>query len=76
MVNRPMNKLFKKMKIVLGCDHAAFECKNLVKKYLIKNNFNVEDVGCFDDKPVDYPDIAGSAAKKIQNEEVGNIIIF
>ncbi len=70
-----IQKLIGKMKIVIGCDHAAFDVKNLVMKYLSKKNISYIDVGCHDEKSVDYPDIASEAALKIQNKEVG-ILIF
>ena len=33
-------------KIVLSSDHGGFNLKEKVKDFLIKQNFQVEDVGC------------------------------
>jgi ribose 5-phosphate isomerase B len=48
-----MNKEFT---IVMASDHAGFELKEYLKSKLLKNNYKVEDVGCFSKEHVDYPD--------------------
>jgi len=53
------------MKIAIGCDEAAYDLKELVKKYLQEMNHSVEDFGTFDAKPVAYPDIAFAVAEKV-----------
>ncbi len=45
-----------KKQIVIGCDHAAFRLKEIIKAYLLENGWQVEDVGAFDENSVDYPD--------------------
>lgn len=55
------------MKIAIGCDHAAFDEKNNLIKYLENKNFLVKDFGCFSNDSVDYPDYARLVAKEIQN---------
>ena len=35
------------MKIVLATDHAGFELKESIKRYLINNNIEVKDFGAF-----------------------------
>lgn len=45
-------------KFILGCDHAGFELKEIIKKYLISKKFNIEDVGSFTPERCDYPDLA------------------
>lgn len=42
-------------KIPIASDHAGFEIKELLKKYL-KKRFEVFDFGPFSDKSMDYPD--------------------
>ena len=49
------------MKIVIGSDHAGFELKEFIKQHFSKL-FSFEDVGCFSDQSVDYPDFAHSLA--------------
>ncbi len=57
-------------KIALGCDHAAYEMKETVKRLLLSQNFDVIDVGTHSAESVDYPDYA----KKVSHEVItGNI---
>lgn len=43
--------------VYIGCDHAGYEIKNDIAKYLEKNNIEYKDLGCNGEK-VDYPVIA------------------
>ena len=53
------------MKIALGCDEAAFEFKENIKKYLIELGEEVDDYGVYDTNPVLYPDVAVKVAKAV-----------
>ena len=53
-------------KIVIGSDHAGFELKSFFKEYLSVNGYELIDVGTFDSKSCDYPDIAKSLAEGIE----------
>jgi ribose 5-phosphate isomerase B len=53
------------MKIAIGCDEAAYDLKELVKKYLLELDHTVEDFGTYDNRPVQYPDIAFAVAEKV-----------
>jgi ribose 5-phosphate isomerase B len=55
--------------IVIGSDHGAFEMKTKMIQHLknYSKNITVIDVGVFEMKSVDYPDVASEACKKIQN---------
>lgn len=57
------------MKILIGCDHAAFEEKEKVKAYLESKSFEVFDVGTNSNERCNYPDFAGALAKKISSGE-------
>lgn len=46
------------MKIALGCDHGGLEHKNAIAEHLKSRGFTVEDFGIYEQKSVDYPDIA------------------
>ena len=52
-------------KIFISSDHAGFELKESIKKFLIKKKFLVLDLGPRDDRSVDYPDYAKKLAKNI-----------
>lgn len=59
------------MKIVIGADHAGFESKEKLKKYLQTLGHEVTDFGCYSAEPVDFPDVAmlvGDAVRKHEFE--------
>lgn len=62
------------MKIVIGSDHAAFEMKELVKKFLQSKNIEVVDVGTHSDERCDYPDYAMALAKVVIHENILGIL--
>jgi ribose 5-phosphate isomerase B len=57
------------MKVVIGSDHAGWSLKSTVVDYLRSLGHDVVDVGSFDDKPVDFPDIARTLAGKVTSGE-------
>ena len=46
------------MKIAIGCDHGGLEHKNAIAEHLRERGFEVEDFGIYEQKPIDYPEIA------------------
>ncbi len=48
--------------VAIGSDHAAFRLKQIVKDWLIANGWQVEDVGTYDERSVDYPDFGMKVA--------------
>lgn len=46
------------MNIIIGADHAGYELKEKIKKYLIAGGFDVTDVGTANNDLVDYPEFA------------------
>ena len=60
-------------KIFLGSDHAGFELKEHIKKYLIKSGMNVEDKGAYTFDPHDdYPDFIIPVAKEVAEDPKNN----
>ncbi len=57
------------MNLVIGSDHAGWSLKNTVIEYVRKLGHDVVDVGSFDEKPVDFPDIAREVARKVTSGE-------
>ena len=51
--------------VILACDHAGFEYKEEIKRYLLSKGEKVEDVGTFSAESCDYPDFAEAACKKV-----------
>ncbi|GAE27739.1 ribose 5-phosphate isomerase B [Halalkalibacter wakoensis JCM 9140] len=57
------------MKIAIGSDHAGFSLKETVMKALELMGHEVTDYGCYDDNPVDFPDIAKGVCKAILKKD-------
>jgi len=55
------------MKIALASDHAGFELKELIKKYL--TNHEILDFGTANKQSMDYPDTGFKAAESVSNGE-------
>ena len=65
------------IRIVLATDHAGFELKESVKKYLLDLNYDVKDFGAFEyESTDDYPDFINPAAKFISENDNTMGIIF
>lgn len=57
------------MKIVVGCDHAAYELKEAIKEKLIKEGHDVIDVGCDSTESVDYPKYGHAVGRTVASGE-------
>jgi ribose 5-phosphate isomerase B len=65
-----MNKDFdRSLPIAIGADHAGFEYKTAVVKYLNDLGYQVADFGTYSLDSVDYPDFAHPAARSVENNE-------
>jgi ribose 5-phosphate isomerase B len=51
--------------VALGSDHGGFRMKERLKTILADVGFAVRDVGVYEEKAADYPDIAHSVAKLV-----------
>lgn len=51
--------------IALASDHAGFELKESIKKYLVDNNYDITDFGTNSTASVDYPMFARMAAEAV-----------
>jgi len=61
--------------IVLATDHAGFELKEHVKRFLIKKGYDIKDFGALEyDGLDDYPDFILPAAKYISEHKLIGII--
>jgi ribose 5-phosphate isomerase B len=58
-----------KKKIAIGSDHAGYILKEKLYKYLIDENYEVKDFGCFSEEVVDYPDFGHPLAKAVASGE-------
>jgi ribose 5-phosphate isomerase B len=57
------------MIIAAGSDHAGFEHKELLKKWLEANGHTVRDFGTKGPESTDYPDYAHPVAAAVENKE-------
>ena len=64
------------MKIAIGSDHAGYELKEEIVKFLQTNNYEVFDFGTCDSKSVDYPDYGVKVAEAIKNGECERGIVI
>jgi ribose 5-phosphate isomerase B len=53
------------MAIAIGCDEAAFDLKEILKRQLVDLGHEVADYGTHEGRPVLYPDIAFAVAEDI-----------
>jgi ribose 5-phosphate isomerase B len=51
--------------IAIGADHGGFALKEILKPILTGAGLEVRDVGVYDEKPADYPDIAIKVAELV-----------
>lgn len=65
------------MTIHLAADHAGFKLKEVIKEWLVENDYKIKDHGAFSyNKDDDYPDFVklaareiASAAKRLRNDK-------
>ena len=56
--------------VAIGSDHTGYKIKSIVSAFLKERNYNVKDVGTFNEDSCDYPDFAEAVANKVANDEV------
>ncbi|WP_209123974.1 ribose 5-phosphate isomerase B [Alkalihalobacillus sp. BA299] len=64
------------MKIALGCDHNAYELKEVIKDFLNEDGHEVIDYGCHSCNAVDYPDVAFEVANDIRDGKANRGILI
>jgi len=64
------------MRIAIASDHAGFIIKDDIINLVQDLGHEVNDLGTFDQEPVDYPDSAEKAGKIIQNDLADRAIIL
>ena len=64
------------MKIALGSDHAGFDHKEAVKRWLQEHGHEAVDFGTFSHDRVDYPDFIRPAAEAVARGDCERAIVF
>jgi ribose 5-phosphate isomerase B len=62
--------------IVIGSDHAAYALKEKIKAFLTERSLEVDDVGCYSEDSVDYPDVGIKLASKVSSGKNGQGILM
>jgi len=62
--------------VALGADHGGFRLKEALKPLLAGLGLEVRDIGVFDEKPADYPDIAQKVAELVAGGEARRGVII
>ena len=64
------------MNLAIGSDHAGFELKEIIKKYLIEKGHEVKDYGTNSNASVDYPKFGQAVAEAIveEKQELGILV--
>ncbi len=64
------------MRIAIACDHAGFPVKDEIINLVEELGHAVEDLGTFNQEPVDYPDYAEKVANAILNGQADRGILL
>lgn len=64
------------MRVVLAADHAGFDLKQHLAKFLASEGIAVIDLGTHDTEPVDYPDIALIAAEAVLEGKASRAVVI
>jgi len=65
-----------RMKIAIGSDHAGFDYKEKIKKYLTEIGHEVKDFGTYSNKSVDYPEFIRPVSKAVAYDEYERGIVL
>ncbi len=62
--------------LAIGCDHGGYKLKEEIIKHLNENGVEFKDFGIYEEKSVDYPDIASAVCKSILSGECENGVLI
>ncbi|MDP2728174.1 MAG: RpiB/LacA/LacB family sugar-phosphate isomerase, partial [Dehalococcoidia bacterium] len=57
------------VRIAFGCDHRALGLKRDLIRHATEMRHICEDMGCYDEVSVDYPDNAGKVGRDVAGKE-------
>jgi ribose 5-phosphate isomerase B len=64
------------MRIAIGCDHRGLELKKQIMELVEGAGHSYNDLGCYSEEPVDYPDIAREVAQAVAGGDYNMGIII
>ena len=56
-------------RIIIGCDHAAYRLKEIIKSAMADQGIDVTDVGTHSETSMDYPETGKLVAEKVSSGE-------
>lgn len=62
--------------IAVGCDHGGFQLKEIILKFLAESGYKCKDYGTYDEKSIDYPDIADKVCNAVTSGECDRGILI
>jgi len=62
--------------IAIGCDHGAYDLKEIILKHLQERNLEYKDFGCFSKTSCDYPVFGKAAAQAVADGECEKGIVL
>jgi len=65
-----------RVKVALAADHAGFELKNVIARFVGERGHEVLDLGAFDAEPTDYPDYAARAGQAVAGGEAERAVLI
>lgn len=66
----------KKLKIIIGSDHAGYKLKEYIKEKCEKENYIIKDIGTYYEASMDYPDVAHPLAEAVEKGDYTYGILF
>jgi len=64
------------MKIALASDHAGYDLKQEVIKYLQEEDVGIKDFGCYSKQSVNYADFAEKAMKQVVSNKFDRAVLI
>ena len=64
------------MRVAVAADHAGFDLKQHLAKFLANEGHAVFDLGTHDSEPVDYPDTAVAAAQAVLEGKAARAVLI
>ncbi|HZX09823.1 MAG TPA: ribose 5-phosphate isomerase B [Acidobacteriota bacterium] len=64
------------MKIALASDHAGYDLKQDVIKYLQEEDVEIKDFGCYSKQSVNYADFAEKAVKQVVSKKFDRAVLI
>jgi len=55
------------MRVSIGSDHAGYIAKQRIIEFLLSTGYDIDDVGCYSEHSVDYPEFGHKVGKNVMS---------